>query len=220
MDNQAKLIELFKEFPGIGPRQAKRFVYFLLNRNPSYANDLAKLISEVRATVHSCESCFRFFPLNHSAQNGRASTFGALANSTHNVCLVCSDETRDKKSLMIVSHDVDFENIEKTGFYKGYYFILGGNVPILEKNPEKRIRQKELLEIIVEKMQSGLTEIILALNYNPEGENTLTHLKEILTKTVIVNKIKLSTLGRGLSTGTELEYSDSDTIKNALKNRN
>ena len=102
MDNTQKLTELFKEFPGIGPRQAKRFVYFLLNRNPAYANDLAKLISEVRGTVHCCDTCFRFFP-----------------NSTSTTCSICRDTNRDKKSLMLVSHDVDFENIEKTKFFNG-----------------------------------------------------------------------------------------------------
>ena len=69
------------------------------------------------------------------------------------------------------------------------------------------------------KAKSGLAEIIMALNYNPEGENTLTYLSQILKPIAEKNNIKISTLGRGLSTGTELEYSDSDTIKNALKNR-
>ncbi|MFZ2620974.1 MAG: toprim domain-containing protein [Minisyncoccia bacterium] len=202
MDNTQKLIELFKEFPGIGPRQAKRFVYFLLNRNPSYANDLAKLISDVRSTVHSCDTCFRFFP-----------------NATTTTCPICRDSNRDSNLLMIVSHDVDFENIEKTRFYNGYYFILGGTVPILEKTPEKRIRQKDLISQVEKKTKNGLEEIIIALNYNPEGENTLSYLSQILKPPADKNNIKISTLGRGLSTGTELEYSDSDTIKNALKNR-
>lgn len=205
MDSTQHLIELFKEFPGIGPRQAKRFVYFLLNKNISYVNELSKLINEIRSTVHLCDTCFRFFQdRNHSPKSKS--------------CPVCSDKNRDSKSLMIVSHDVDFENIEKTHFYNGYYFILGGTVPILEKEPEKRIRQKELLQIIDVKLKEGLNEIIIALNYNPEGENTLSYLTEILSKRDS-GTIKISTLGRGLSTGTELEYSDSETIKNALKNR-
>ena len=221
MDNTQRLIELFKEFPGIGPRQAKRFVYFLLNRNPTYASDLAKLINEVRATVHSCDTCFRFFP---HIQTPATSSKGKQANGTNvrhrvsNICPTCRDESRDKKSLMLISHDVDFENIEKTKAYNGYYFILGGTVPILEKNPEKRIRQKNLLEILNERIKDGLSEIIIALNYNPEGENTLSYLRGILSKGTF-DRIKISILGRGLSTGTELEYSDSETIKNALKNR-
>ncbi len=202
MDNTQKLIELFKEFPGIGPRQAKRFVYFLLNKQAGYANDLARLISDVRGTVHSCDTCFRFFP-----------------NTTSTTCPTCKDKNRDGKMLMIVSNDVDFENIDKTKFYNGYYFILGGTVPILEKNPERRIRQKNLLETVEQKIKNGLSEIIIALNYNPEGENTLTYLSDILKPATDKSGVKISTLGRGLSTGTELEYSDSDTIKNALKNR-
>ncbi|TSC70963.1 MAG: recombination protein RecR [Parcubacteria group bacterium Gr01-1014_46] len=209
MDNTQKLIELFKEFPGIGPRQAKRFVYFLLNKNPAYANDIAGLIKEVRSTVHSCDTCFRFFPV----------PTGRQANGNSNTCPTCRDTNRDAKSLMIVSHDVDFENIEKTKFFNGYYFVLGGTVPILEKTPEKRIRQKDLLETIEKRIKNKLSEIILALNYNPEGENTLSYLTEVLKPLTDKNNIKISTLGRGLSTGTELEYSDSDTIKNALKNR-
>ncbi len=202
MDSTQKLIELFKEFPGIGPRQAKRFVYFLLNRNSGYSQDLAKLITEVRSTSHSCQSCFRF-----------------VINGNNPLCVICRDENRDKTSLMLVSHDVDFENIEKTKSYNGYYFILGGHIPILEKTPEKRIRQKELLDMVETRAKNGLSEIIIALNYNPEGENTLTYLRELLVSKGIFDTLKISTLGRGLSTGTELEYSDSDTIKNALKNR-
>ena len=120
---------------------------------------------------------------------------------------------------MIISNDVDLENIEKTKFYNGYYFVLGGNIPILEKNPEKRIRQKDLITSIEKRIKTGLSEIIMALNYNPEGENTLSYLSQILKPITLKNKIKISSLGRGLSSGTELEYSDSDTIKNALQNR-
>lgn len=202
MDNISKLIEIFKDFPGIGPRQAKRFVYYLLNKNSAYSSDLANLIKEVRNSVHTCEECFRFFP-----------------NSNSKVCQICADKTRDNTQLMIVPNDVDFENIEKTKSYNGFYFVLGGTVPILDKNPERKIRQRELLEIINKKIQNKLTEIIIAVNYNPEGENTLSYLKEILHPILEKNNIKVSNLGRGLSTGTELEYSDSETLKNALKNR-
>lgn len=199
-----KLIEIFKEFPGIGPRQAKRFVYYLLTRPNGYTAELAKLINSVKSNVSMCTSCFRFF-----SKNGHDSE----------TCPICSDHTRDEKTLMLVCRDVDFENIEKTGSYRGYYFILGGTIPILEKNPDKKIRQKDLLDIVELKAKNGLEEIIVALNYNPEGENTLTYIHQLLRPIAEKNKLKISTLGRGLSSGTELEYSDSDTIKNALKNR-
>lgn len=210
MDSTDKLIELFKQFPGIGPRQAKRFVYFLLTRPNGYSGELAKLIGEIKSNVVCCDSCFRFF-----ARNGKLAT----------TCPICADKNRDGKTLMIVSHDVDFENVERTGSFGGYYFVLGGTVPILEKEPTKRIRQKELLKIVEKKVSrltldtSKLQEIIIALNYNPEGENTSVYISQILRPICEKADVKISTLGRGLSTGTELEYSDSDTIKNALKNR-
>jgi recombination protein RecR len=203
MNSIDKLTELFKEFPGIGPRQAKRFVYFLMTKNNGYSSELSKLIANIKKEVSLCTSCFRFFPIDQNQSD---------------LCPVCSTG-RDKSILLVVSRDIDFENIEKTKDYSGYYFILGGTVPILEKNPEQKIRQKELLEIVSKKISDGLKEIILALDLNPEGENTERYIKSILDKICIENNIKISILGRGLSTGTELEYSDRETLKNALDNR-
>ena len=119
---------------------------------------------------------------------------------------------------VIASKDF-FEVIEKSHSYDGYYFILGGTVPILEGEPEKKIRSKELLALVGTRATKGLKEIIVATSLNPEGENTFDCVAKLLSLILKEFNIKLSGLGRGLSTGTELEYSDSDTIKNALKNR-
>jgi recombination protein RecR len=204
MNNTEKLAELFREFPGIGPRQAKRFVYFLLNRSNGYSAELARLISEIKKEVQVCNTCFRFFNKN---------------NSQSTTCNICSDEKRDKKLLMLVAHDSDLENIEKTGSFNGYYFVLGGTVPILEKNPERKFRQKELLDSVSKRAENALAEIIIALSYNPEGENTFSYLSSLLRPVTQNKNIKVSTLGRGLSTGTELEYSDPETLQSALANR-
>ncbi len=197
MDPISKLTEYFREFPGIGPRQAKRFVYFLLTRNVSYLDEISKLILEIKKSIKLCNSCFRFFQSNNML-----------------ICHICSDKNRNTEQLMIVSRDVDFEAIEKSKSYNGYYFILGGIIPILDKEPEKKVHIKELKDRI---NKNKPTEIILSLNVNAEGENTIEYLKNVI-KNLDFN-IKISLLGRGLSTGSELEYSDSDTIKNALKNR-
>ncbi len=198
-----KLTELFKDFPGIGPRQAKRFVYFLLTRNKDYLKDLTDAIEELKAETASCSSCFRFFTKEKN---------GSL------VCPICSSANRDSASLMIVSRDVDLENIEKTDTYNGMYFVLGGTVPILEKEPEKRIRIRNLIRKI-EDGKKDIKEIIFALSLNPEGENTEDYVREKIKDVCEKNSIKISVLGRGLSTGLELEYSDSETLRNALKNR-
>ena len=198
MDIIDKLSEVFKEFPGIGERQARRFVYFLMAKNGAYADNLTKLIQDLKKEVAQCKECFRFFVLHGDAKN---------------VCEICSDPNADATLLMIVEKDSDLESVRKSGIYHGKYFILGGLVPIVEKNTKKQVRVEELKQKA--KSNKQLKEIILAFSLNPHGEHTDQYIRGELKNL----GIKISSLGRGLSTGTELEYSDNDTLKNALKNR-
>lgn len=205
MNSIQKLTEYFADFPGIGPRQAKRFVYYLLTRNQSHIDEMARLLSTLKSQVHICNSCYRFF----QSENPQVT-----------LCDICANRNRDNSLLVIVSRDVDLENIERAHVHNGKYFVLGGSVPILEKNPEQRIRSKELTRTIEDRASQGeLKEIILAMNATPEGENTSDYIESFLKPLTEKYSIKISHLGRGISTGTELEYSDPDTIKNALKNR-
>ncbi|MEX1120444.1 MAG: toprim domain-containing protein [Candidatus Paceibacterota bacterium] len=120
---------------------------------------------------------------------------------------------------MVVEKDVDLDNIEKTKGYNGYYFVVGGTVPILDKAPENSIRVKELEHAVIKRAENGLKEIILAFSINSEGENTMQYVQKTLDLVIEKYELNVSMLGRGLSTGSELEYSDSETIKNALENR-
>ncbi|MEI6296145.1 MAG: toprim domain-containing protein [bacterium] len=202
MDSIQKLTEIFSRFPGIGPRQAKRFVYHLLNQNEYSNKQIADLILDLKKETTSCFKCKRFFNNNrHDIQ----------------VCHICVSPNRDKSKLMVVAKDVDLENIERSNGYNGMYFVLGGLLQILEKTPLSKIKQEELLKEI--ETTPELKEIIIALSANTEGDHTTDYLKQVLENISTTRQIKISVLGRGLSTGTELEYSDSDTIKNALKNR-
>lgn len=209
MNSIQKLIEIFSHFPGIGPRQAKRFVYYLLTRNNGAVDELVKNISSLKTDVASCIDCKRYF----EKKNNKAE-----------LCNICADQNRDRSTLMIVQRDIDLESVEKNGGFNGIYFVLGGSVPILEKEPEKRIRVKELTEFITKKFNpppqgSGeAREIILGVSANPEGENTADFIKKLLAP-LLKKGIIISMLGKGLSTGTELEYTDPETLKNALKNR-
>jgi recombination protein RecR len=198
MNSIDKLSEIFARFPGIGPRQAKRFVYFLLSRNGDYSGELVRAVQSLKKEIIQCQECMRFF-----AKNGQIS----------NICTICLDDTRDDSMLMVVPRDIDFEAVEKSGGYNGYYFILGGVVPILDKEPEKRIRIKELEAKI--KKAKNIKEIILAMNANLDGENTAEYLKEKCQG----QSLTISMLGRGLSTGAELEYADPETLKNAFLHR-
>lgn len=203
MNAISKLADLLNEFPGIGPRQAKRLVYFLLTKNPRFHAELAEALTALSKSVAICPSCFRYF-----TKNGNA------------LCSVCSDVSRGEDTLMIVEKDVDFENIERSKIYTGKYFILGSTVSALDKNPEEKAHLRELAALVEARGKSGvLKEIVLALSANADGEETGEYVVEVLTPSVEAYKIKISFFGRGLSTGSELEYADQDTIKNAFTNR-
>ena len=198
MNSIDKLSEIFARFPGIGPKQAKRFVYFLLSRNSDYTGDLVKAVQNLKKEIIQCGKCMRYY-----AKNGYESK----------ICSICVDDSRDSSMLMIVPRDIDLEAVERSGSYNGHYFILGGAIPILEKEPEKRIRIKEL-EVRVSK-DKNIREIILAMNANLDGENTAEFIKQKYQESSLI----FSTLGRGLSTGAELEYADPETLKNAFLHR-
>jgi recombination protein RecR len=249
MDPFRRLEEIFAKFPGIGPRQAKRFVYYLVNKSPSSISEFVKLVEEVKKSSIECGLCHRVFLLSQSADSFR-NTYSNFSSTQPNslpnkhspsrnntsggypLCSICSDPQRDHSTIMIVARDSDFETIEKSGAYNGLYFILGGTIPILDKEPDKRIRLELLLkrlaisDIAKPTSKPLLAEIILSLNTTPDGENTALIVKDAIQRIVgndvstpSTSSVKITVLGRGLSTGAELEYADGETIKNALKNR-
>ena len=197
-----KLADLFARFPGIGRRQSKRFVFFLLGQEQEWLTALADAIKNLKTSIAECAECHRYFESGAGA-----------------VCELCADAHRDATTLLIVEKDVNLEAIEKSRAYTGRYFVLGGTVPILEKEPDKHIRLHDIKKLIVQRLKDGLAEIIIATSLNPEGENTALFLQKEITPLVAAHKVKISFLGRGLSTGTEIEYSDTETIKSALSNR-
>jgi recombination protein RecR len=189
---------MFSKFPGIGPRQAKRFVYYLLSRHDNTVDELVRAIQDLKKGIVQCGECQRFY-----AKNGHAG----------HVCSICSDDTRDASILMVVPRDIDLDAVEKSGSFRGHYFVLGGVVPILEKEPEKRIRIKDLKTKLGKNKE--LKEIVLAMNANNDGENTADYLREELKDV----GLEISILGRGLSTGAELEYADPTTLREAFIHR-
>ncbi len=213
-----QLTQSFLKFPGIGPRQAKRFVYYLLHAHNGKVDLLLKQIANLRQNILQCSECFRFFTRNSSTSLGASDT---------KICEICNDPDADQSLLMVVEKDIDLENIRKSGTYDGRYFVLGGLAPILDDHPENFIRLRELEKLIEHRVSDTslggetpkLQEIIIALSVNPEGDYTVDILKKILAPLATKHALKITLLGRGLSTGTELEYSDPETLKNAIKNR-
>ncbi len=190
------LAAAFARLPGIGPRQGKRFVFHLLTAGAPERTRLAELITALGQTVKQCPECLRFW------------------NGTNATCNYCSDRGRDDGQLMLVEKDQDLAAVERAGTYKGRYFVLGG---VLTLSGKGAIREKELVKAIEKRIGSGLKEVVLALSATSEGEHTADHVRELLTP--YRDRLKFSALGRGLATGSELEYSDAETLRAALQNR-
>lgn len=198
-----KLIKHFERFPGIGSRQARRFAFHLLTEQPAEVEELSTLIRDIKNTVAECPSCFRFFSRNGSGD----------------LCSICSNEHRDRTRLAVVERDSDIDALERSRMYDGLYFVLGGTVPLLESDDIKKLRGGALKHTVEARAQEGLTEIILGFSVNPDGENTARYVETLLRDLLVTHKISVSQLGRGLSTGSELEYADPETLKSAFENR-
>lgn len=199
-----KLIRHFERFPGIGSRQARRFAQHLLTESKEDITELADLIAHIQSSVIECKSCFRFFVVNNS----------------QDICPKCADPARNKTQLMVVEGDSDMLAIERAGLYDGFYFVLGGLAPLIESKETGKLRGSKLKHIVSDRAKhDGLKEIILGFSVNPDGENTARYVKKLLRDDIDAYGISVSMLGRGLSTGSELEYADAETIKNALQNR-
>lgn len=198
-----KLAELFKEFPGIGERQAKRFVYFLLAKHPAYLRELSEHIKSIQQSISQCSECFRYFEKRDAR-----------------ICDICSNPKTDMSSLLVIEKDSDLEAVKRSGTYKGAYFVFGGVIGVADEKTIGYTRLKELEKRIKsDSEKSILKEVILAFSLSPQGDYTDMYLKQVLTPLVEQSGAKLTSLGRGLSTGSELEYSDKDTLSYALQNR-
>jgi recombination protein RecR len=196
MDRVDELARAFERFPGIGPRQAKRFVYHLLASSASDRNRLADLIQAIGGSVKQCAECRRFW------------------SGAGELCQYCSDPSRNDAQFMLVERDQDLLAMERTGTYRGRYFVLGG---VLTLSGKGAIRERELVERVERRSKAGLEEIVLALSATSEGEHTSEHIRSLLQP--LRGHIKLFELGRGLATGSELEYADKETLSAAFANR-
>ena len=196
-----QLENLITDLPGIGPRQAKRIIYYLLGREPKYSFDLSEYIKNVRLEMRLCQETFSFFYPEEPNQK---------------VSNIALDKTREHDRVLVVETDNDLHNIERLNIWRGTYFVLGGTIPVHSKEYEKYIRYHDLQRILSDKAaHNGLSEIILGTSTHPAGENTARVIADIASQI----DITVSKLGRGLSTGTTLEYIDSKTFESALERR-
>jgi len=219
-----KLIKDFSKFPTVGPRTAARFVFYLIRTPKEKIEELIKSMEELKEKIKLCPLCFKSFePAQISEKLEAGKGEGEL-------CPICQDPRRDKGIVCIIEKEIDLEAIEKTGKFKGFYFILGGTISGFEKKEQKK-RIEERLEKLQNRIKKTkeIKEIILALNSITEAQNTTLWLKrkleplEIRTspsaRTLRSSVLKITQLGQGLPKGGELEYADEETLSSAFENR-
>ena len=207
------------KFPGVGPRQATRFVFYLLREDRERAGELTEAISRLQDDVKLCTQCYKTFDANHAQ---------AAVPQNAGLCEFCRNPRRNRNQVLVVEKEVDLENIERTRKYDGLYHVLGGAISPLDSSAPARLHLKELFERVQKlaaagpdgTVGAGEVEVILAMNPTAEGDATALYLERVLSP--LKNQypqFRVSRLGRGLTTGSELEYSDDITIANALLNR-
>lgn len=196
-----RMCELFASLPGIGPRQAVRLAFALLEKDRYFQQAFAEAITLAGSTVTRCQSCGR--------------TIDLPPEHAETLCGMCSSPERNTAKILVVEKEIDMEAFEEHASYDGLYHILGGLVKPLEKNPTAGLRLRELFERVQKYPSRQSVEVIVAVANTAEGNHTGNYIDRILQPL----QIKTTRLGQGLSTGAEIEYADSRTLEAALKNR-
>ncbi|OGZ95383.1 MAG: recombination protein RecR [Candidatus Sungbacteria bacterium RIFCSPLOWO2_02_FULL_51_17] len=198
------LIDQFTKFPGIGPRQAARFCYYLLHEDAEVAKDLSSTLATLHDTVASCRECYKSVEHKHE--------------DAPPLCEFCKNDARDETKILIVEKEQDLHTIERTKKFAGRYHVLGGTISPLDSSSPQKLHLRDLFERakrIQAARRETRVEVILATNPTTEGDTTALYIERILKPLGVV----VSRLGRGLGTGSELEYADMTTLENALTNR-
>lgn len=189
-----ELIEALGALPGVGPRTAERYAYYLLRADPTVAGRLNHTLQNLHSQISYCKKTF------------------ALVERGQALSDLYTDQSRDKQVVAVVAEPFDIVALEKTGRFKGTYHVLGGLVsPIDGIGPE----QLHIAELVKRIDEDKVKEIILATNASVEGESTALYIQQQIAN----HKVKLTRLARGLSVGVDLEYADQITLGRALEGR-
>ncbi len=186
-----KLIEELEKLPGIGTKSAQRMAFHIINLPEDRVNRLANTMMEAKSKVRYCRDCWTL--------------------TDKELCQVCSNPGRDKKTIMVVENTRDLTAYEKTGKYKGVYHVLHGAIsPMIGIGPAD-IRLKELIT----RLEGDVEEVIIATNSSLEGETTAMYISKLIKPT----GIKVTRIASGVPVGGDLEYIDEVTLLRALEGR-
>ena len=185
------LIEQLASLPGIGSKTAQRLAFHIIDMPKERVEKLADTIIKAKSTIRYCSQC--------------------LTLTDRELCPVCSNPSRDQKTIMVVENPRDMSAYEKTGKYEGVYHVLHGAIsPMLGIGPAD-IRLKELMH----RLEKDVSEVIIATNSSLEGETTAMYISKLVKPT----GIRVSRIASGVPVGGDLEYIDEVTLLRALEGR-
>lgn len=188
------LIDAFGALPGVGPRTAERYAYYLVKRDADSSLKLAEALSKLEQGIAYCRKTFALVPAGQDLSD------------------LYTDPSRDKTTIAVVAEPFDIVALEATGQYRGTYHVLGGLVsPIDGVTPD----QLHIRELITRIDEDNVQEIILATNASVEGESTALYIRQQIGE----RNVRLTRLARGLPIGVDLEYADQITLSRALEGR-
>lgn len=188
------LVDAFATLPGVGPRTAERYAYYLIRNQDDAAGKLSGALKNLTGGVGYCKKTFALVPAGKELSD------------------LYTKPGRDKATVAVVAEPFDLVALEKTGQYKGTYHVLGGLVSPIDGIGPEQLHIKELIKRIDD---DKVKEIILATNASVEGESTALYIQKQIGK----RKVKISRLAQGLSVGVDLEYADQITLGRALEGR-
>lgn len=188
------LIDAFGGLPGVGPRTAERYAYYLVKRDAGASMKLADALQHLESGIGYCKKTFALVPAGQELSD------------------LYTDPSRDKKTVAVVAEPFDIVALEATGQYHGTYHVLGGLVSPIDGVTPDQLHIKELIDRIDE---DKVEEIILATNASVEGESTALYIRQQIGD----RPVKMTRLARGLPIGVDLEYADQITLSRALEGR-
>ena len=192
----SKVIESFERLPGIGPKTAQRLAFYLLHVPQEELDGFAKNLTDLKAHTVLCSVC------KNVAEN--------------DPCDICRNPARDQKTICVVEQPTDVLSIERTGKYTGVYHVLHGAIDPLNNIGPEELYIDDLVKRVASR-STPVTEVILAMNPNMEGEATAMYVtKQVKTKK---DNMTITRLAHGLPVGADIEYADEVTLTRALEGR-
>lgn len=188
------VIEALGKLPGVGPRTAERYAYYLIKSDPGKAKRIAETLNDMHGGIGYCKKTFALIPAGQDLSD------------------LYTDPRRDKQVIAVVAEPFDIVALEKTNSYSGTYHVLGGLVSPIDGIGPEQLHINELIRRIDE---DKVSEVILATNASVEGESTALYIQQQIGD----RPVKVTRLARGLPIGVDLEYADQITLSRALEGR-